>query len=96
MSYSYQSNWSDKAEIACLIALKILIDEGFPRGMQSELSDEISSKYQLDKGSVSAKISNYKSLDGVNKASNASENSKRIYNQYSKQSISELEKLINK
>ena len=96
MSYSYQSNWSDKAEIECLIALKYLIDEGFPRGRQSEFSDIISAKYKLDKGSVSAKISNFKSLAGINNASNASENSRRIYRQYSKQSISDLEKLINK
>lgn len=96
MSYSDQSNWSDNAEIECLIALKLLIEEGFPRGRQSEFSQSISAKYKLDQGSVSAKISNFKSLAGINKASNASENSKRIYKQYSNYSVLELSKLIDK
>ena len=96
MSYLDQSNWSDNAEIECLIALKLLIEEGFPRGRQSEFSQSISAKYKLDQGSVSAKISNFKSLAGINKASNASENSKRIYKQYSNYSVLQLSKLIDK
>lgn len=96
MSYSDQSNWSDNAEIECLIALKLLIDEGFPRGRQSVFSDSISAKYELDKGSVSAKISNFKSLAGINNKSNASENSRKIYKQYSNYTVLELRKLIDK
>ena len=50
----------------------------------------------LSSGSISAKVSNFKSLEGVNNNSNASNNSKIIYKKYNQLSVDELEKMILK
>lgn len=94
MNYKDTSDWNDLNEIRCLLILKILIEENFPRNRQMQLCNEIATKSNLTSGSLSAKVSNYKSLAGINNKSNASKNSKIIYEKYMQYSISELEKVI--
>jgi len=57
---------------------------------------EISKITKLESGNLSAKVSNYKSVAGVNKVSNASINTVELYQKYGQLSISELEKLVAK
>ena len=57
---------------------------------------EISKITKLDPSNLSAKVSNYKSVAGVNKVSNASINTVELYQKYGQLSISELEKLVAK
>jgi len=94
MNYKDSSDWNDVNELRCLVILKKLTLENFPRKRQMELCKEVASKCNLTSGSISAKVSNYKSLAGINNASNYSTNSKLIYEKYNKLSIIELEKLI--
>ena len=94
MTYSEDSNWDEKSEIKCLIIFKKLEAENFPRGMQMDLCREITKETNLDPGNLSAKISNYKSVAGVNKHSNASSNTVELYNKYKNLSIHELENLL--
>lgn len=94
MNYKVESNWNDLNELRCLVILKKLILEGFPRNRQIDLCRELAKKCNLKVGSISAKVSNYKSLAGINNKSNASNNSEFIYNNYNKYSIIELEKII--
>lgn len=94
MSYKGNSNWNDKNEIKCLIIFKQLEQAGFPRGMQAELSKKLAKSTGLKYGSISAKISNYKSVFGVNNHSNASSNTSYFVRKYGNLSIEELQKLI--
>ena len=48
----------------------------------------------LSVGSISAKVSNYKSVAAISNKSNASQNTKRIYKKYKDFTIKELENLI--
>ena len=59
-----------------------------------QLCEEIATKNNLSTGSLSAKVSNYKLLAGINNKSNASKNSKIIYEKHMQFSILELEKVI--
>ncbi len=49
----------------------------------------------LEAENISAKVSNYKSIAGVNNHSNASTNTKRIFKKYENYSIDDLVNLIN-
>jgi hypothetical protein len=73
---------------------KKLIAENFPRNWQIELCKEVERKCNLTSGSLSAKVSNYKSLAKINNPSNYSTNSKLIYEKYNNLSIVELEEII--
>ena len=96
MKYKDSSDWNDINELRCLVILKKLIAENFPRNRQMELSREMANECNLTSGSISAKVSNFKSLAGVNNKSNASNNSKIIYKKYNQFSVDELEKMILK
>ncbi|MBC8308098.1 MAG: hypothetical protein H8E55_71615 [Pelagibacterales bacterium] len=96
MTYKEQSDWNDKNEIKCLLILRKLEKEGFPRGRQTELSQEMEEETNLKRSSISAKVSNFKSVTGVNEDSNASENTKRIYKKYKNYSIDQLKEEIRK
>jgi hypothetical protein len=95
MNYKDSSDWNDINELRCLVILKKLISENFPRKRQMELCREMTSKCNLTSGSISAKVSNYKSLAGFNNKSNASNNSKVIYKKYNQYSAVEIEKMIS-
>ena len=60
----------------CLQAYKIfriLLEEKFPRGLQMNLCKELEKETEfLSSGNISAKVSNYKSVAGINNSSNAS------------------------
>jgi len=94
VSYNDNSNWNDKNEIKCLIIFKQLEKAGFPRGMQTILSKILARSTGLKYGSISAKISNYKSVFGVNNHSNASSNTNYFVSKYGNLSVEELQKLI--
>ena len=93
MSYRAGSNWSEQNEIRCLIIFRRLQDEGFPRGRLAEYCREMSRSTKIPTGSISAKVCNYKSLAGVNADSNASRNSRKVFEKYGQLSIQELEGL---
>lgn len=94
MSYRENSEWNKANEIRCLIIFQKLKEEGFPRGKQTEYCQDMSKSTNLDVGNISAKVSNYKSVAGINKPSNASHNTKEIYEKYKNYTIKELEDLI--
>ena len=84
MAYRDDSLWNDDNEIKCLILFKYLQKSNFPRGAQKKYCEELARISGLDTGSISAKVSNFKSLAGINAPSNYSKNSKDIYELYSK------------
>jgi hypothetical protein len=96
MSYRATSQWNDENEIRCLVIFKKLEAEDYPRGKQMEYCREMSRVTNLDPGNISAKVCNYKSVAGVNNASNASVNTVELYRKYGHFSIKKLESLINK
>jgi len=93
MPYRNGSEWNEKNEILSLIIFKKLEAEKFPRNKQMTYCREMASTTNLDPTNISAKVSNFKSVAGVNKPSNASTNTIEIYNKYRKLSVIELEKL---
>ena len=94
MSYRKKSEWNEQNEIRCLIIFQRLKEESFPRGRQMEYCQDMSKSTNLNVGNISAKVSNYKSVAGINKPSNASQNTKEIYEEYKNFTIKELEDLI--
>lgn len=94
MSYRENSEWNEKNEIRCLIIFKKLEQDNFPRGKQMVYCREMEKITNLDAGNISAKVSNFKSVAGVNKSSNASVNTVEIYKKYKSYPISELEALL--
>ncbi len=95
MGYRNASYWNQKTEIQCLIIFKKLQHEGFPRGRQMEYCRAMSLSTNLDPGNISAKVSNYKSVAGINNSSNASTNTIGLYKKFGYLSIQELEELLN-
>ena len=96
MTYKKNSNWNDKNELKCLLIFKKLKAEYFPRGKQAKYCREMASTTNLDKGNISAKVCNYKSVAGINNHSNASKNTIRIYNKYGHLSVNKISSLIDK
>lgn len=94
MSYRENSSWNENNEILCLIIFKRLQEANFPRGKQMEYCREMSHVTNLDAGNISAKVSNYKSVAGINNASNASVNTVRLFKQYGHLTIQELKRII--
>ena len=92
---SFRSEWNEKNELRSLLIFKKLEANNFPRGKQVELCREIEKITSLSTGNISAKVSNYKSIAGINNSSNASENTKKIYKNFKDFSISQLEKVID-
>ena len=89
-------DWNDVTEMMCLLIFKKLKEQGFLRGLQKSHCKKMASipNIGLSEGSISAKVSNYKSVAGINKPSNASKNTERIYKENHKLSIKELEEKI--
>ena len=94
MSYRNDSLWNDNNEIKCLMLFKYLQKVNFSRGIQKKCSEELAKISGLGMGSISAKVSNFKSLAGINAPSNCSKNSKDIYERYSNATIKELEDIV--
>ncbi len=94
MGYSDASEWNETNEIRCLIIFKRLQEEGFPRGRQTELCREMAAITNLDYSNISAKVTNFKSVAGVIGPSNASTNTREVYEKYHQMSIPELEALV--
>jgi len=92
--YNPGSKWNDQSELKCLYIFKLLEEEGFPRGKQLKMCVDISEETGLSAGNLSAKVSNFKSVAGVNNPSNASENTRSIFAEYGHLSSSELKKEI--
>jgi len=91
MSYNESSEWNEKNEMQCLAIFKKLERENFPRGKQMEYCQKMAMATNLDTGNISAKVSNYKSVAGINKPSNASINTRQLYKKYGHLSVTEIE-----
>lgn len=94
MGYRSGSLWSEANEIRCLIAFRRLQEAGFPRGLQIQLCRELSAKTGIPTGSLHAKIGNYKSVAGVIGKSNASKNTREVFEKYGQMPIVDLEQLV--
>ena len=94
MTYRAASSWNEENEIRCLIIFKKLQSVNFPRGKQMDYCREMARSANLDAGNISAKVCNYKSVAGVNNASNASVNTVCLYKKHGHLSVAELEALI--
>jgi hypothetical protein len=94
VAYRENSNWNEHNEIRCLLIFKKLLEAKFPRKMQNDLCREMAEVCHLDSGSISAKVSNYKSVAGIIKPSNASTNTKEIYQKYGALSAQDIENLL--
>ncbi len=95
MSFKKTSNWNKKNELESFLIFKKLEKENFPRGKQIELSRQMAKSTNLSECSISAKVSNYKSVAGINNHSNASNDTKLFYSKYKHLSIEELQQIIN-
>ncbi len=96
MSFRNESNWNEKNELKAFLIFKRLQAVNFPRGKQMELCRQMEQETSLEAGNISAKVSNYKSVAGINNGSNASNDTKQSYLKYKDLSIKELEDIINK
>lgn len=94
MSFKDNSNWNQKNELKALLIFKKLQEINFSRGKQMEFCRQMEQETSLDAGNISAKISNYKSVAGINNSSNASKDTKQSYLKYKDFSIKELEEII--
>ena len=94
MPYRSGSEWNDVNELRCLAIYKKLEENKFPRGMQIDLCRDMARVTNLDVGNISAKVSNFKSVAGVNSDSNASQNTISMYKRYGKRSASEIENKV--
>ncbi len=94
MAFRETSNWNKKSELETLLIFKQLEQEKFPRGRQMELCIQMSRKYNLTKGNISAKVGNYKSEAKINNASNSSKETIETYKRYKDLSIKEIQNLI--
>ena len=96
MSFKNDSNWNKKNELKAFLIFKKLEALKFSRGKQIELCRKMEKETNLDAGNISAKVSNYKSVAGINNNSNASSDTKENYSRYKDYSIAKLEELISK
>jgi len=96
MSFKDSSNWNEKNELKAFVIFQKLKEVCFPRGKQMELCREMEKETNLNAGNISAKVSNYKSVAGINNNSNASNDTKETYSKYKDYSIEKLEELIRK
>ncbi len=96
MPYRESSEWNDVNELRCLEVFQKLKEASFPHGMQIALCREMSRVTKLDVGNISAKVSNYKSVAGINNESNASTNTIKLYERFGQLSANETSVLIQK
>ena len=96
MSYRPTSLWNEATEIRCLIIFKKLQAQNFPRGKQMDYCRAMSRITKLGPGNISAKVCNYKSVAGVNNASNASINTKNLYQKYGHLTVDDLDSILAK
>lgn len=95
-NYRSGSAWNDEMELECLLIYKILEQEGFPRGKQKKLAEDLAARSDLEWGSISAKVSNFKSVAGDNNHSNASQNTIRFYREFGALSVDALKDVIKR
>ncbi|WP_041766458.1 hypothetical protein [Psychromonas ingrahamii] len=96
MSFRDNSEWNELNELRSLAIFKKLELEGFPRNKQIEYCKNMALKTKLDAGNISAKVSNYKSVAGINKPSNASVATKETFKRHGKLSLAEIEERSSK
>ncbi len=96
MPFRDNSLWNERTELMAFLIFKRLEIDNFPRGKQAEYCREMMKKTGLETGNISAKVSNYKSVAGYNKSSNASKETKHNYNEYNQLSIDDLLIMIDK
>lgn len=91
-SYRKGYNWNDCNEMRCLLILKKCEAENFPKGKQSELCREMANipNIGLSERKIGSRVSDYKKLAEGKKDSHASQNTRRIYNEYKDTPIEQL------
>ena len=97
MAYRSGSPWNDLYLLECLLILRKLESERFPRGMLSELCRELEkNKGAPKRGSLAMAVSNFEYLvtEGRKGLSAYSSNAKRLYEKYENHSIAQLEEAI--
>ncbi len=105
-NYRQGSGWNDITELQCFLIMKKLViikgtAEEFPRGPQADFCRKLVMELRkignsLTYGSISAKVSNYKSAGGYNEDHNISINTKNLHDEYENHSVEELERVIIK
>ena len=88
------SLWNDENETKCLLIMKTIVYHEFPYGMRAEMCRDLEHQTGIKYNSLSAKVGNFLSLAGIRKPSNASNNSKRIYEKYKDYSHTQLAKAL--
>lgn len=94
MNYRDASVWDEKNEIRCLIIFKKLQANQYRKGKQAVYCREMSLITKISPSIISAKVSVYKSVAGVNNATKVAVNTVEVYKKYGHLSAQELEKLI--
>ena len=93
LNFKESSEWNLENELRCFLIFKELEESGFPRGLQVELAEKMSTQTNLDAGNISAKVSNFKSEAGINSESNSSKATKVLYQRYGSLSLKEVKAL---
>ena len=66
MNFRDDSEWNEKNELKAFLIFKKLQELDSPRGKQMELCKKMEKETNLEAGNISAKVSNYKSVAGIN------------------------------
>lgn len=94
-NFNPTSGWTLEMEIRCFVIFKQLQEENFPRGMQTDLCNELASKFDLSAETLKAKVGNFKSEAGYTGDTNASKATKYLIENYGSLSRGEAEALLS-
>lgn len=89
------SGWTLEMEIRCFVILKQLEEAKFPRGLQTDLCNELASKFDFSVETLKAKVGNFKSEAGYTGDTNASKATKYLIENYGSLSNGEAEALLS-
>lgn len=95
MPYRANSLWNDKTELMAFLIFKKLKSDNSPYGKCAEYCRKMAKETGLKVGSISAKVSNYKSVAGINNKSNASKNTRLLFSEYNHLTAKELSRMID-
>ncbi len=92
--FNPKSGWTLEMEIRCFVSFKKAEAAGFPRGMQTDLCNDLATKSNLSVETIKAKFGNFKSEAGYTNETNASKATKYLIKNYSGLSEGEAEALL--
>ncbi|MBV2129023.1 hypothetical protein [Arsukibacterium indicum] len=88
------SGWTLEMELRCFVIFKKTEAAGFPRGMQTDLCNDLAAKSNLSAETIKAKVGNFKSEAGYTNETNASKATKYLIKNYGALSEEETEALL--